>query len=154
MKKIFIFLMLSISILSFGKDGKQFVGKWITEKAENGNQIIVNIFEQNGKFFGQIEDLTLPLYEKGHKFEGQPKMDLANPDEKLKTKPLVGRIFVSSFSYDGEGKFTKGSIYNPENGKTYHCTMTAQKDGTLLVKGSLDSMGLIGKKQIWTKYNK
>lgn len=49
-------------------------------------------------------------------------------------------------------KAENGKIYNPTNGKTYNSYMKLQKDGKLLVKGSIDKKGLIGKKQIWTRY--
>lgn len=49
-------------------------------------------------------------------------------------------------------KFENGKIYNPVNGKTYNSYMKLQDDGKLLVKGSIDKKGLIGKKQIWTRY--
>ena len=82
-------------------------------------------------------------------------MDLANPDENLKHRTLRGIDFVSGFNYsEKDDKYENGKIYNPENGKSYNSYMKMQKDGTLLVKGSIDKKGLIGKKQIWTRYKK
>lgn len=151
MKKIFLLLTLIFTTLTFAKE-EDIQGKWITEKAKNGNQIIVEFYKTNDRYFGKINQLTIPTYEKGHKLEGKTKLDLANPDKNLKTRPLVGINFVSDFTYNPEkNRFENGFIYNPENGKTYYCSISFKDPNTLIVKGSLDKSGLIGSKQIWTK---
>ena len=151
MKKIFFLFMLILTSLSFSKE-EDIQGKWITEKAKNGNQIIVEFYKVNNKYFGKISQLTIPVYEKGHKLMGKTKIDLANPDEKLKTRPLVGINFVSDFTYNPKNnKFEDGFIYNPENGKTYYCSISFKDKNTIIVKGSLDKSGFIGSKQTWTK---
>lgn len=151
MKKLIIILSLLMGTFAFGKEG-DILGKWITEKAENGNQIIVQFHKENNKFYGVIDALTIPVYGPNEKYAGQKKMDLANPNPKLKNKTLVGSKFVYNFTYnEKKNRFEDGSIYNPENGKTYHCSITFKNINTIIVKGSLDSMGLIGKKQVWTR---
>lgn len=151
MKNFILLLSLLMGTLAFGKEG-DILGKWITEKADNGNQIIVQFHQENNKFYGIIDALTIPVYGKNEKFAGEKKMDLANPDPKLQNRTLVGSKFVYNFTYDkDDNKFVDGSIYNPENGKTYHCSITFKDKNTIIVKGSLDKMGLIGKKQIWKR---
>ncbi|MDX8335738.1 MULTISPECIES: DUF2147 domain-containing protein [Cetobacterium] len=151
MKKLFLLFTILFSTLTFSSEDN-IQGKWITEKAKNGNQIIVEFYQVNNKYFGKINTLTIPVYEKGHKLEGQTKIDLANPDENLKNRPLVGINFVSDFTYNPKkDRFENGFIYNPENGKTYYCSISFKDPNTLIVKGSLDRSGLIGSKQIWKK---
>lgn len=151
MKRFFLLITLIFSTLTFSKE-KDIQGKWITEKAKNGNQIIVEFQKIDNRYFGTITQLTIPTYEKGHKLEGKSKIDLANPDDKLKTRPLVGINFVSDFTYNPEkDRFENGFIYNPENGKTYYCSIAFKDPNTLIVKGSLDKSGFIGSKQIWSK---
>lgn len=153
MKKI-IALLFACSQFAFAA-ASDVVGKWITEKAETGNQIIVEVYQKaDGKYYGRIETLTMPVYTEGE-HAGKERMDLENPDPNLKGRKLVGIDFVSSFDYSEEkDKFENGKIYNPTNGKTYHSYMQLQKDGRLLVKGSIDKGGLLGKKQYWTRYSK
>lgn len=151
MKKLILFLLLVISALSFSSENDIF-GQWITEKAKNGNQIIVTFYKKNNLYFGKIIALTIPVYQKGEIFVGKPKMDLSNPNKDLKHRPLVGINFVTNFNYNSEkNRFENGYIYNPENGKTYHCSISFKNKNEIFVKGSLDSFGLIGKKQIWKK---
>ena len=102
-----------------------------------------------------VQTCALPIfpnYETGHKLEGQEKLDLANPSDSLKTRTLKGINFVSNFTYNpSKNRFENGYIYNPENGKIYHCSITFKDSKTIIVKGSLDKSGLIGSKQTWTK---
>lgn len=151
MKKLILFFFI-ISVFCFADD-KAILGNWITEKAENGNQIIVEIYKTaNGKYNGKIKELTIPTYTDG-KFAGQEKMDLANQNPELRSRKLVGIDFISDFDYsEKDDKFINGKIYNPENGKTYNSFMKIEKNGDLIVKGSIDKKGLIGKKQIWKRY--
>lgn len=152
MKKVilFLFVLMGISIFA-GED--EALGTWITEKAKNGNQIIVEIYRaENGKYNGKIVELTMPVYTEGE-YVGQERMDLKNPDESLRTRKLKGIDFVSGFDYNSnDDEYQNGEIYVPSTGKTYHSYMKLQKDGTLLVKGSIDKAGLFGRKQIWTRY--
>ena len=151
MKKFILILSLLMGTLAFGKES-DILGKWITEKADNGNQIIVQFHEENNKFYGIIDNLTIPVYGTNEKYSGKKKMDLKNPNPSLRSKTLVGSKFVYNFTYNRDkNKLEDGSIYNPENGKTYHCSITFKNINTIIVKGSLDSLGLIGKKQIWKR---
>lgn len=131
------------------------LGTWITEKAKNGNQIIVEIYQaKNGKYNGRIVELTMPVYTEGEN-QGKERMDLENPDPNAKGRKLVGIDFVSNFDYNEEReKFENGNVYSPGNGKTYHSYMQLQQDGRLLVNGSIDKRGFLGKKQYWNRYQK
>lgn len=155
MKKILITTLFLLNSIFIFANPDKVLGKWITEKAKNGNQIIVEIYKtKDNKFNGKIVELTMPIYTEGE-FKGQEKMDLKNPDEKLQHRKLRGINFVYDFNYsEKEDKFENGYIYVPPIGKTLYSYMKLQDDGTLLVKGSFDKKGFIGKKQIWKKYNR
>lgn len=152
MKK-FVFLLMVILSVSLFAGGDEALGKWITEKAKNGNQIVVEIYRgEDGKYNGRIDKLTMPVYTEGE-YAGQEKMDLKNPDENLRHRILRGIDFVSGFDYDEkEHRYVNGNIYVPTTGKTYYSYMELRDDGTLFVKGSIDKGGLFGKKQIWKRY--
>ena len=50
MKKIFLLITLIFSTLTFSKE-EDIQGKWITEKAKNGNQIIVEFQKIDNRYF-------------------------------------------------------------------------------------------------------
>ena len=54
-------------------------------------------------------------------------------------------------NYDGDGHWSGGTIYKPDNGKTYKCKIALNADGTLSVRGFI-GFSLLGVTQTWTRY--
>lgn len=132
MKKIFISLMFLFSSFLMANESEA-LGRWITEKADNGNQIIVDIYKKENKYYGKIHQLTIRFDENGNY-----KKDINNPDSSKKERTLEGIDFVYDFTYnDSTNKYENGYIYDPSTGKTYSCYMELQKDGTLKVRGHI-----------------
>ena len=63
-----------------------------------------------------------------------PRNDTENPDPNLQDRPLVG---VQIFTGDEELSPTKwgGSLYNPEDGRTYSGTLEMLNENTLELEG-------------------
>jgi len=84
---------------------------------------------------------------------GKPKVDKNNPEEKLRTQPIWGMLLLKGFKYDADkDEWSEGTIYDPQNGKTYKCYMHYSDANTLKVSGYIGKqwMGL-GRTVIWTK---
>ena len=62
--------------------------------------------------------------------------------------PIIGLNLVNGFVYQGKNKWGDGTIYDPDNGKTYSCKMTLMEDNTLKVRGFI-GISLIGRTQVW-----
>lgn len=118
------------------------VGLWSTEEGKGQ----VRIEPCGERLCGSIVALKEPL-----NAEGQPKRDRNNPDAALRERPIVGLPVLQAFLPDGDepNKWTGGTIYDPESGKTYKCTLTLQADGTLDVRGYV-GVPLLGRSQTWT----
>lgn len=118
------------------------VGLWATEEGRGQ----VRIAPCGERLCGSIVALKEPL-----NAEGQPKRDRHNPDAALRDRPLVGLAILQAFvaEADEPGKWSGGTIYDPESGKTYKCTLTLQADGTLDVRGYV-GLPLLGRSQTWT----
>jgi uncharacterized protein (DUF2147 family) len=67
--------------------------------------------------------------------DGQPTRDTANPDPKLRGRPIVGMPFITDFHRAAPGAWAGGRIYDPDSGKTYESKMHIDPDGTLKVAG-------------------
>ena len=65
----------------------------------------------------------------------RPGLDDENPDESLRSRPLVGVELFERFRRDGER--WKGRIYNPEDGRTYRATVARRGANALRVRGCL-----------------
>jgi len=55
---------------------------------------------------------------------GRPVVDRENPNPNLRSRMLIGLQLLEGFTYIGKNVWEKGTIYNPDNGKTYKCKMT------------------------------
>ncbi|MGZ3757201.1 MAG: DUF2147 domain-containing protein [Mucilaginibacter sp.] len=99
--------------------------------------------EANGKFYGKVVWLKEPLK------NGKPKVDELNADEKLRSRPRLGLPVLADFVKDGENKYVDGTIYDPNNGKTYSCKMT-YKGKTLDIRGYI-GISLLGRTTTWER---
>lgn len=114
-------------------------GIWLT-----GNDTAqVEISDCAGKLCGTIISLREPLDE-----AGQPKTDKRNRDVSLRARPIVGLPILLNFVRLGPKRWGEGTIYNPEDGYTYKCTLSLDEPDTLTVRGYV-GIPLFGKTQIW-----
>ena len=79
---------------------------------------------------------------------GRPDKDLQNPDPKLRDRPLVGLKILGGFTYDGDGKWSGGQIYDPNSGNTYRCKLRLIDANTLKVRGYV-GVSLFGQTESW-----
>ena len=80
----------------------------------------------------------------------RPDMDEHNPDPALRDRPLTGLELFRNFSYDGDGRWTDGTIYDPNSGKTYRCIITWVDEDTLKVRGYV-GVPMLGRTETWTR---
>lgn len=143
-----VVLVLLGSVAFAGEDnGDILLGKWVTEEGKGR----VEIYKEDGKYSGKIIWLKEPNYPEGDPLAGQPRRDLNNPDESEHDQPIIGLVVLHEFKYAGDNTWKKGTIYDPENGKTYKCTITLDEDGSLKVRGFI-GISLIGRTSVWTRY--
>ena len=116
-------------------------GIWLTD----GGQSAVELEVKNDHLSGSIVALAEPLTE-----TGEIKTDRHNPDQALRSQPIIGLRILWGFRRDETGKWIKGRIYDPEEGKTYHAGITLDGD-QLKLRGSLDRWGMLGRTTIWTR---
>lgn len=74
-------------------------------------------------------------------------LDANNPDASLKSRKLVGVQILDARTPSGAG--FEGSLYNPQDGKTYSGTLTPKAADKVEVAGCV--LSVICKRQIWTR---
>ena len=109
----------------------------------------VEISESNGKYVGKIVWLEEPISTKTN----NPKVDENNPDKTMRTNPIIGLAVVKDFTYDGKGVFSGGSVYDPENGKTYKGKITLVDKNNLDLRGYI-GIPALGRTEKWTRASK
>ena len=145
-KKFFLLLALSfIYVYSHAQtteEADKVRGEWYTEE----NKSVVKVYRaQNGKYYGKIISLKNPLEE-----DGTPKVDDENPDPAKRNVPLIDLLILKGFDYRGDGVYKGGTIYDPDNGKTYDCIMTLNSDNQLDIRGYI-GISLIGRTTAWVR---
>ena len=130
--------------------GDKIMGSWVTPD----DKAVVEIYQQDGKYFGKFMSLKEPLYPVGDKsgLDGQVKVDRNNPDATKHTQPIIGLVMLNGMEYAGQKKgkhqWKGGTIYDPGNGKAYKCTIKLNADGTLDLRGYI-GISLFGRSQTW-----
>ena len=123
-------------------------GVWQTQKQEDENRTahvqISNCDDNPQQLCGKIIALEEPIDPE----TGKPKLDKKNPDESLKSRPIMGVSMLTGFSKEDENTYTGGTIYSPRTGKTYESKIQLTKDGALEVTGYVF---FFSKTQKWTR---
>ena len=141
-KKLIPVVLFLVSLLGTklaSAQGDKIEGIWLNEEKDAKIQIYK---ARDGKFYGKIVWLRDPLK------NGKPKTDEKNPKETLKQQPLVDLIILKGFEADGN-TYDDGTIYDPQNGKTYDCKMT-YKGKTLAIRGYI-GLSLFGRTTVWER---
>ncbi|HEY6503925.1 MAG TPA: DUF2147 domain-containing protein [Chitinophagaceae bacterium] len=116
-------------------------GVWFNDKKDAK----IHVFKKSdGKFYGQIIWLKDPLK------NGKVKLDENNPKSDLQTQPIVGKIILKGCEKDGN-TYDDGTIYDPENGKTYDCTLKLK--GNILSLRGYVGISWFGRTTEWQRAN-
>ncbi|HRZ42474.1 MAG TPA: DUF2147 domain-containing protein [Bacteroidales bacterium] len=134
-------LMMSAFIPAPAWKGDDILGNWYTDQSK----ALVNIYKNKSDiYFGRITWQKNP-----NEPDGSPKLDKENPDQKLRKNPILGLLILKGFKYEGD-RWTDGTIYDPDNGKTYKCTITMENRNTLFVRGYV-GISAIGRTTTWNR---
>lgn len=136
MRQLIFIILITISFTAFGQPKPDaIVGEWLTA-AKDGK---VQIYKSGNKFFGKISW--------GNRTNGK---DTNNPDPKLRDQNLIGLVILKDFAFNGKDKWEDGTIYDPNNGKTYSCVIRLKDEKTLEVRGYI-GISLLGRTEVWTR---
>jgi uncharacterized protein (DUF2147 family) len=114
-------------------------GIWLNEEKDAKIQIYK---ARDGMFYGKIIWLRDPVK------NGAPKTDENNPKSNLRKQPIVGLVILKGFEKDDD-EYDDGTIYDPQNGKTYDATIT-YKGRTLSLRGYV-GISLFGRTTTWER---
>jgi len=154
MKRILVAVVIVVfaALSALAGDADAIIGVWATDPEGEGGQAHIEISAVGDQYSGKIVWLDEPLYtaddEDGE--VGEPKVDKNNPDPALRSRPIVGLELMRGFTYDGKGTWKKGTIYDPDNGKTYKSKVRLSDNGVLNVRGYI-GISMIGRTSHWTR---
>jgi uncharacterized protein (DUF2147 family) len=142
MKKTILAIALLISSISaFAQTNSDIVGEWYNAEKD----AIITIYEDGEMVSGKITWMLYPNDDKGN-----PKTDPLNPDEKLKSRPRMGMVMMSGFTFIKDKVWDDGELYDPKKGKTYSGMMTLKDSNTIDLRGYI-GFSFIGRSSTWTR---
>ena len=135
-------LFVMMSITAFGQV-RSMLGEWVTVDDKTGEQrSVVNLYQgKDGLYYGAISKLLIDVPEKTCKL---------CPDED-KNKPLEGLVIIRGMQYnEKDNQLQGGRVLDPESGNFYYGKIYL-KDGNLVLRGSIDKRGFLGRNQTWLR---
>lgn len=136
-------LLLAGRVFAEDAPADALLGQWYTA----GNESKVEVIKRDGKYFGTIIWLSEPNYDASEPDgdAGKPKRDKNNPDKEAQKKPVIGLQVLKNFVYNASDQtWDSGTIYDPNNGRTYKCVIRFQDDPKGVDGKSLHVRGYIG----------
>ena len=135
-----IFLLIAIFFATTIFAQTPILGEWITVDDNSGeHKSVVRIYQaDNGKYYGDIIELF-----------GDPNAVCVECEGADHNKPVVGLTIIRDMQLVGE-ELKNGKVLDPDNGKLYYAKVYL-KDGKLVLRGSLDKAGLLGRSQTWLR---
>ena len=135
-----VFLSLALMVAAVVSAQVPFLGEWVTiDDASGEKKSVVNIYQaDNGMYYGQIVTL----------FE-DPNALCTECKDADHNQPIVGLTIVRDMQLV-DGELRGGKVLDPENGKLYYAKIYLE-NGKLILRGSLDKRGLLGRSQTWIR---
>jgi uncharacterized protein (DUF2147 family) len=126
---VMLFGLLAASDLVVADDREAVFGRWGGDRSilevrpvDDGlEMVIVAMVDPN---YREDEEVGVP---------GEPRVDIENPDESLRGRPILGLNLVSEYRF--ENGTWQGKIYDPESGKVYSSKMKVGDTGNLEMRG-------------------
>ena len=135
-------LLVMMSITAFGQVSSM-LGEWVTVDDKTGEQrSIVKLYQgKNGLYYGAISKLLIDV---------PVTVCTLCPDED-KNKPLEGLVIIRGMQYnEKDNQLQGGRVLDPESGNFYYGKIYL-KDGNLVLRGSIDKRGFLGRNQTWIR---
>lgn len=116
-------------------------GYWINDKGNSKIQVFKTI---TGTYAGKLVWLKEPNR------DGKPKLDIHNPNDAFKSRPVMGLVILSGLRHEEKNEYGDGKAYDPSSGKTYDCKLTVNTPEQMTLRGFV-GFSLIGKSVVWKR---
>ena len=141
MRKFGIIALLLVAMSAVAQVNK-ILGDWKTVDDKTGEKrSVVTIYKgSDGLYYGKISKMLMYT-------DMDLKCDQCKGEDY--NKPIVGLVIIRGMKAEN-GELVGGKVLDPESGKFYYGKIYL-KDGKLVLRGSLDKRGFLGRNQEWVK---
>lgn len=142
MRSWLVVLSLFVGLQSLAQN--EILGTWYNDIKSSK----IEVYEEKGLYYGRIIWLEDPANSDG----STPRVDEFNEDPALAKRQLMNLVILKELKWNAsEKEWQEGTIYDPNNGKTYECYCLLQEDGTLYFKGYVLGITWLGRSTVWTR---
>ena len=140
--RILLALLVLLSITNMNAQVSAILGDWKTVDDKTGERrSIVTIYKgSDGLYYGKISKML--MYQ-----ELELKCEACKDEDH--NAPIEGLVIIRGMKAE-DGQLVGGKVLDPESGKFYYGKIYL-KDGKLVLRGSLDKRGFLGRNQTWVK---
>lgn len=142
MKKSVLAILVLVSVAASAQV-ENILGDWKTIDDKTGERrSVVAIYQgSDGLYYGKIAKMLV----------GEPGLKCTTCKDEDYNAPLEGLVIIRGMKFDAKANaLTGGKVLDPESGKFYYGKIYT-KDGKLVLRGSLDKVGLLGRNQTWER---
>lgn len=141
MRKIGIIVLL-LATLSVNAQISSILGDWKTMDDKTGERrSVVTIYKgTDGLYYGKISKMLMYT-------DLDLKCDQCKDEDH--NAPIVGLVIIRGMHAE-DGELVGGKVLDPESGKFYYGKIYL-KNGKLVLRGSLDKRGFLGRNQTWER---
>ncbi len=140
--RILLALLALVMSVSASAQLSAILGDWKTVDDKTGEKrSVVTIYKgSDGLYYGKISKML--MYQ---------ELDLKCEECKGEdhNAPIEGLVIIRGMKAE-DGQLVGGKVLDPESGKFYYGKIYL-KDGKLVLRGSLDKRGFLGRNQTWVK---
>ena len=134
--------MLLLATLSVNAQISAILGDWKTVDDKTGERrSVVSIYKgTDGLYYGKISKMLMYT-------DLDLKCDQCKDEDH--NAPIVGLVIIRGMHAE-DGELVGGKVLDPESGKFYYGKIYL-KNGKLVLRGSLDKRGFLGRNQTWER---
>ena len=142
-KRAAVLCLLVMMVIPTHAQLNAITGDWTTVDDKTGEKrSVVTIYKgTDGLYYGKITRLLM----------GDPGLKCDQCKDEDYNAPIEGLVIIRGMQFDAKANaLTGGRVLDPENGKFYYGKIYP-KDGKLVLRGSLDKRGFLGRNQEWIR---
>ena len=138
----YILILFALMAIAGQAQISAILGDWRTVDDKTGEKrSIVTIYKgSDGLYYGKISKMLMYT-------DLDLKCDQCKGEDY--NAPIVGLVIIRGMKAE-KGELVGGKVLDPESGKFYYGKIYL-KDGKLVLRGSLDKRGFLGRNQTWVR---
>lgn len=134
---LLLLLLFAVTVCAQTPDADRILGRWDTGK----NEALFEFYQYGTQYQARMIPLKYPDCRDSH-----------NPVDSLRSRPLLNLVLVRGLIYrEQSGSWSGGTIYNPEDGRTYSCECTIAKDGSKMKFRGYIGISLLGGSRVFSR---